>query len=405
MGGRGRSVIKAKLPPVWLLGLANLPFGGSGAIALITVPQLLAARGVPQPTIATVTTFALIPTFAGFLLSPVLDIRFSRRTYAIAFALLTAVAGFFALTSLGDIGALETWLFLCVFASVLFSAALGGWVGTLVDRDADNGLGAWLAVGNIGGFGLTAIAAIWLVRTLPFDLGAAVLCAAILLPIGIFAWLPAPPPDRKLAGESFAEFFRDLKVLVRRPAVVGTLILFVPPAASFALTNQLGGVGGEYGASERLVSIIAGIGVTIAGVIGSLVVPAIARRVAPRALYLAIGATGALFTLTLLALPRTPTVFAVALIGENLFQAAAFSVQYAIVLRTLGKDNPLAASQFAFLIAAQALPITYMQWIDGRAYAAGGLSTTFTVDAALGLAACALLAVFVRRGRLTPVVA
>ena len=85
-----------KLPPVWLMGLANLPWGIHGAVALITVPQLLASRHVPEPQIASVTAFAMIPTFCGFLLSPILDVRFSRRFYAFAFALTTALLDFAA---------------------------------------------------------------------------------------------------------------------------------------------------------------------------------------------------------------------------------------------------------------------------------------------------------------------
>ncbi len=387
---------RRKLPPVALLGLANLPFGLLAAIPLITVPQLLAARGVPEPTIAVVTTAALVPSFTAFLVSPILDVKFSRRSYALALALLSAVLTFAALLSLDDLVVLGVLLFAAVFAAQLFNAALVGWIGSLTPQDSDSGFGAWLAVANIGGFGIAAIAAISLLRALPFALGAGLFCAAALLPTAIFAWLPAPGPDRRLAGESFAQFFGDIARLVRQRSVIDALILFVLPAASFALTNQLGGLGGLYGASEKFVAAIAGVGVTIAGVIGSLLVPRLTRWLPPRALYLSIGATGALFTLSLIVLPRTPAMFGVAMIGQNIFQAAAFAVQYAIALRSMGKDNPLAATQFALIIASQSLPITYMQWLDGRAYAAGGFAGSLVVDGGLGLAACAGLALFVR---------
>lgn len=386
----------AGLLPVWLMGLANSLLGMTGAVALITVPQLLAARGVAEPVIATVTTIALVPTFLAFLVAPILDVRFSRRTWAVGLALVTVAALFAGLQSLDDLPMLETYLFVGAAAAQLYTAALGGWIGGLVGREADNRLGAWLAVGNIGGFGIGAVVAITLVRAFPGGVGAALLGAVLLLPCGIALALPAPPPDRRLARESFAQFFGDLAKLVRRAAVVDTLILFTPPAASFALTNQLGGLGSVFGASERLVGLIAGVGVTLAGVAGSLAVPRLARRAPIRAVYLGIGGVGAAFTLTLLVLPRTPLVFAVALIGENLFQAAAFAVQYAIILRATGKDNPLAATQFALLTAASSLPIIYMQAIDGRAYAAGGLDASLVADAGLGLVACAVLARFVR---------
>jgi PAT family beta-lactamase induction signal transducer AmpG len=391
-----------ELPPLWVLALVYTLIGTSGAVALITVPQLLEARGVPEPTIANVTAIALIPSFAAFLVSPILDVRFSRRTWAIALALLTATASYVALMSLGNLALLEAALFVTVLTAQLYVAAVGGWIGSLVGRDADTGLGAWFGAASIGGFGVAAIVGITLIRALPGGLGAALLCLALLLPLTVGLWLPAPPPDGRLARESFAQFFADIGQLVRRPSVVGTLILFAPPAASFALTNQLGGVGHQFGASEQFVGVIAGVGVTLAGIGGSLIMPPIARRMPLRWLYLAVGTAGAGFTLTLLLLPRTPLVFAIALIGENIAQSAAFAVQYAIILREMGKDNPLAATQFAVLQAATALPITYMQWIDGRAYAAGGVNASFVADAGLGLAACAGLALFLRLRRPNP---
>ena len=73
-------------PPIWLMGMCNLPIGIGGAIALVTTPQLLAGLRVPEAAIAGVTTTMLISVFTGFLFAPILDWRFSRRTYAFALA-------------------------------------------------------------------------------------------------------------------------------------------------------------------------------------------------------------------------------------------------------------------------------------------------------------------------------
>ena len=191
-----------------------------------------------------------------------------------------------------------------------------------------------------------------------------------------------------LLGGAFA-LLLDRKFIGR--SVLRTLLLFCLPAASFALTNTLGGLGGDFGASERFVALVAGIGSTAAGIAGSLLIPKVIERLAPRLTYLAIGSLGALFTLSIIGLPKVPLVFAIALIGQNLFQAAAFVVESTIVFRTIGPDNPLAATQFAVLNAATCLPIAYMQAVDGRGYGHGGLVTMLATDAALSLAACALL--------------
>ena len=67
--------------PVWLVGLTNLSYGLYGGVVAFAVPQLLADRHVPEATIAGLTAVAVSPGFWSFFLSPILDVRFSRRWY------------------------------------------------------------------------------------------------------------------------------------------------------------------------------------------------------------------------------------------------------------------------------------------------------------------------------------
>jgi PAT family beta-lactamase induction signal transducer AmpG len=222
------------------------------------------------------------------------------------------------------------------------------------------------------------------------------LAAPNLAPLLLYAVTPAPGPDQRLARESFARFLADLTVLVRRPMVLQLLLLFAVPAASFALTNTLGGLGRDYRASEQFVAIMGGAAVTAAGLLGSLVTPPLVRRAPTRSLYIVVGIVGALFTLGLIALPHTPTVFALAIIGQNVAQSAALSLNNVIALQSLGKDNPFAATQFGLITSAAALPITYMQLLDGHAYGRGGLPLMYLADGGLGLMACLVMALLFR---------
>lgn len=377
--------------PVLVMGLTNIPFGGYGAVALITVPQLLAARHVPEPAIAGITAAAMIPTFCSFLLAPILDVRFSRRSYALALGVATAGVTFLALSQLDNLAQLGFLLILGFLFAALFNSALGGWLsGVVVPEDASR-LAAGFTIGNISGFGVGAILFITLLRAFPGPLGAALVAVSVAAPLALLLLIPRVDQERRGVHESFSTLGRDLVDLVKRPSVLRTLFLFCLPASSFALTNTLGGLGADFGASEQFVALAAGIGATAAGIAGSLLIPKVIDRLAPRLTYLAIGSLGALFTLSILGLPKVPMVFALALVGQNLFQAAAFVVESTIIFRSIGDANPLAATQFAFLNAATALPITYMQAVDGRAYGAGRLAGMLTADATLSLLACAVL--------------
>lgn len=369
-----------------------LPLGVFGAIMLITVPQLLAGAHVAEPKIATVTAIGLAPGVLSLVVTPVLDWRFSRRAYAVALAVVGAIFTFAALLFIHNLALLAGFLFAGNTAIALCVAAVGGWFGNLTRTEDKGALGAWFTVANIGGGGLTAMSAIYLLRALPYALGAGVLSLFIVAALPLFLWTRCPPADGRLASESFRDFARDVLALLRRPSVLWTLPLFLLPSASFALTNTLGGLGHDFNTPEAMVGLIGGAGVATAGVIGSLMVPRLAKRIEPRPLYLLVGGAGALFTLVCASLPHTPTTFGLAFLGENVFQAAAFSVANLITLRTIGHDNPLAATQFGLLTTAYALPLIYMQIIDGQAYGVGGVTGSYLADALVSGGACVALA-------------
>ena len=89
--------------PVPIMGLMNLSYGLYGGVVAFAVPQILGYRNVPAAAIAGLTAVAFSPGFWAFLFSPGLDVRFSRRWYAAALAVvasLTLVVAFLNLTTL-----------------------------------------------------------------------------------------------------------------------------------------------------------------------------------------------------------------------------------------------------------------------------------------------------------------
>jgi PAT family beta-lactamase induction signal transducer AmpG len=384
---------KKALPPVWLMGMATLTQAMISAICLVTVPQLLSAAHVPETRIAQITGLALIPAFCGFIFAPILDVRFSRRTYAILFAALAACCITAPLFDLHNLALLTAFLFGAQLAGALYLAAVGGWFSEIIPREREASLSAWFIVAQVGGFGSMSFVAITLLRELPYPAGALLLGLLIFLPTAILALPPAPVPDRRPVRESFGQFAKDLSVLIRQKVMLQTLLLFSLPPARFALTNALGGLGRDYGASEKFVGAVSGIGVTVAGVLGSLIVPLVARYVQPRPLFLLVGGMGAAFTLAMSIFPRTPTQFAIATIVENVFWAAGFTVMVMVTFRAIGKSNPFASTQYALILSVASFPLVYMQLLDGYAYGLGGLTAMFMVDGGGGLVACGVLAI------------
>jgi PAT family beta-lactamase induction signal transducer AmpG len=374
------------------MGMTNAPFGMYGGILVISVPELLNARHVAEATISAMTAVTISPGVWSIVASPMLDVRFSRRWYSTVTAVVAAVLLSLGLYCLDDVVLAEILLVTGFFAANLYQSALGGWLSSIIAPEERNTLSVWVTIANISGGGAMAVVAGEVTQRFAPVAAVVTLGALLLLPIAVFPWMPAPGPDRRLASESFRQFFAEVIGVVRRPQVLLAIAMFVSPASSFGLVNLLSGLGSDFRASAHFVGAVGGAGVLFAGIAGCLVFPLIDRLLPLRYLYLAIGVVGAVFTLALLLLPRTPLAFATALIGENVFQSAAITTSIAIAFETIGHRNPLAATTFSVIVSVLNIPNTYMVVVDGWGYAWRGVEGSLLADAGASLAACALLA-------------
>jgi MFS transporter, PAT family, beta-lactamase induction signal transducer AmpG len=381
------------VPPVWLLGLSDATIGLANGIIFFVMPQLMAGANVPEPKIAAIAALASTPGFWFVFFSPILDVRFSRRWYATVFAALSGIAVAAAVLSLHHLIVLQIALVVGEAAAILSSSALGGWLSNITPNEDKNPLSKWINIALIGGIGVTSAAGGEFVRRLPMIAAAILIGTIVFLPASIFLFIPAPGPDRRLAGESFLQFNHEVLSLLRRREVVIVLLLFLSPCSTFALTNLLGGLGGDFHASPRAVSLAGGVGAFIPGLLGCSLFPVIAKRLRLRSFYFVNGIFGCFFTLSLVFLPHTTSTFALALFGEFLFQALSFAIQIGIVFEAIGTNNPLAATTFAFLAAATNIPMTYLTLVDGRAYAAAGIRGMLFTDALIGVLACTVAAI------------
>lgn len=386
-----------KIPALWILSLPVLSFGIMFGFTVVTLPQMLAAQGVPGGHIAEAVAVITSPTFWGFLVGPILDVRFRRRTYAITFACIAAFSAGFTVLHHSSLLMVEAVMLIAFVAISLYIFAIGGWTGALIRKDQDSRLGAWNTIFNIGGGSMGLLLNGFLSPRLSPAHLAAVIAAEVLLPLTVFILIPSPAPDSALAGESFARFSRELLSLLRRREVLVALPLFLLPSASFSLTNTLGGWGDAFHAAPTFVSTVAAVAGVLSGITGPAVVPLIAKRFPMRPLYLSIGCLGALFTLSLILLPRAPWTFGLAFYGETTLQAAAIATSIGIIYEIIGPENPLASTTYGLLFSASNLPIVYMEFVDGHGYDWHGVTGAFLNDALLSIAACTFLAVVLRK--------
>jgi PAT family beta-lactamase induction signal transducer AmpG len=386
-----------RIPPVWILALPGLTFGMAVGFVIVTLPQMLAEQGLSGSRIPVAVALISSPSFFSFLLAPLLDVRFRRRTYATVFGVLAAAAISWVVLDHHSAAEVEAVMFVGFLSLMLFTSAQAGWAGSLIVRAQASSLGAWGTAYNIAGSGAGILLSGYASERFAPATAAACLFPLLLAPLLVFPLIPAPAPDATLARESFSRFIREVAALFRRSEVLVALALFLLPSGSFALTNVLGGWGQDFHAAAALVSFLGGMGAMLAGIIGCSLMPVLARKLPLRPLYLSIGLLGAAFTVSLLFLPHVPGTYGLAFIGENVFQSAAIATAMAIIFEVIGPGNPLAATIFALLGASGNLPIFYMELIDGRAFHWRGVEGAFLCDAAVTGAACLVLAIVLRR--------
>src|SRR5579863_2063564 len=211
------------LPPTWLLGLTNAPFGLTGGFCAVIVPQLLAAHGLPAGHVAAITAAILSPGFWIFAISPMLDAWLSRRTYAVIFGSFTAVAVALTVINAGRPGLVEAIMLPGFAAAMLYQGAVGGWMGSIVDKHEDSRLGVWFAVSNLGAGGLMMVLAGQLITRLAPPAAGILISMAVLLPMLLFLTIPSPPARRRPARESFGRFNRELLSLLKNRQVLVAL--------------------------------------------------------------------------------------------------------------------------------------------------------------------------------------
>lgn len=387
------------------MGLAIAPLGFYFGFISTAVPILLAGQGVAVDRIAYISAVGFSPSFWAFLICPVLDVRFTKRTYGFALATLAGVCLCASVLLLKHLALMTVFLTAGCTATVMFGNALMGWLPDIIEDKHYGEVGAWSNVANLGAAGVFGTLVVVLVRTLPMSIAAPMLAFVLTSPTALLFFFPTPMPPTRSVRETFRTLFRDLYQLCRSRSCLLGLMMFLSPASCFALTNLFSGLGKDFHAPEQWVTAIGGTGVAIACSVGCVAAIELCERFSRSRVYVMTGLFGAVFSIGLILSPHTLAMFVVGVLGYNFCQGMNYTAFSSLTFEIVGPGNPLAATQMGLLAASANLPISYMTALDGRAYAAHGLTGMLAVDAGMSvLTGIALLILLSRLWRPKPLV-
>jgi MFS transporter, PAT family, beta-lactamase induction signal transducer AmpG len=388
--------MRRQLPP-WAMGLAIAPLGFYYGFISTAMPILLSAKGVSVDEISKISFRAFSPSFWAFLLCPILDVRFSKRTYAVVCAAIAAVCLGASTLLTGNLTAFTIVLTVGCAATVIFGNAHQGWMPDVIEDEHYSQVGGTSNIANLGAAGSFAALAVAVVRMTSAGTAAWVLGALVMAPTVMLFFIPLPAKPTRGVADVFGNFFRDLYRVCRTKKCLLGLMCFLSPTACFALANLFSGLGRDFHASEWWVTALNGPLVAVVCSTGCLVGIWFCGRFPRRTVYVVTGFGGAAAALSMIWLPHTLMVFVGGVLVYNFFQGINYTAFSSFSFEIIGPGNPLAGTQIALLAAAANVPISYMTRVDGHFYGRHGLTGMFGVDAVSSIVVGSLLLLLFRR--------
>jgi PAT family beta-lactamase induction signal transducer AmpG len=379
------------------MGLAIAPMGFYFGFVSTAMPILLAARGVSVDEISSISFTGFSPSFWAFLLCPILDVRFSKRTYALFFAAVAALCLGVCTLLTGNLPVFTAVLTMGCAAAVIFGNAHQGWMPDVIQDEHYSQVGGTSNVANLGAAGAFAALTIAIVRSVPAPAAAALLALIVFAPTVMLFFIPLSAKPMREASQAFRYFFRDLyRVCKTRNCVFG-LVCFLSPTACFALTNLFSGLGAPFHASEWWVTALNGPLVALDCSLGCIVGIWFCSRFVRRTVYVGAGFGGAAAALAMIWMPHTLPFYAIGVLIYSFFQGVNYTAFTAFEYEIVGPGNPLSATQIALLTAASNAPISYMTRVDGHFYGTHGLPGMLGVDACSSILTGSILLLVFRR--------
>ncbi len=378
----------------WLFSLLTAP-AAVIAIGLVSgaLSYLLRLEGVDPGRSAGIVALLTLPHTIYFLWGPITDFWMRRRTWLIlaACAAAAAILAAFHQPRLSSPAAIAL-IFLGACLGEFVVAACGGMMGTLHTELNRRRAASFYQSGSLAFGAIAVFALVSLSRRLPLASLGWIVAGMIALP-SLFAF--AAPAQSLISEHTVREtaacIWHEFKTTFLRWEAIPYALLVVSPCCSGSMIGLLPALATDYGVSGQQVAWINGVGgamLTIAGASSASLIPVRIR--APIAFIVA-GLLNAA-TLAVLALgPQRPAVYFVGTVLFLFTIGAGYALFTGVVLEFLGGSGKSGSSRYAIINSLGNVPVAYMAYLDGHAYAHWGPRAMPAADALVTAAGVSLL--------------
>jgi MFS family permease len=387
-------------PPLWIFGVAAMPYGAFNGVVAVALPYLLRQRGASVERIAAIEALVQAPAIWYVLWAPIVDFGLRRRTWIVLLGLASGLCTGVALSLTSD-SLLRSMTVLLVAASAFgqpVSSALGALVASVIPN-ARRGLAAgWSQAGILSAGVLAGGLAVWLsghARVLVTGIAVGVVIAApALAALAVSESQPGGAWRTHLG-----QMRRELTATIRRRDVWFGFLFFLSPAGAGALMNLFSGVAPDFHASSADVIAVAAVGglmMTAGALAGGFVLDRMNRWRMYAIAGLLCGASGAGIAVA----PLRPVTYLVGAAAYAFCTGVAYAAFMALALELLGTTEVASGTRFTLFTAAVNVPVVYMLRVDGLAHAHFGVRGMLASDSlANAVFGCFLLLLLAYRSR------
>ena len=380
----------------WLFAFLIAP-DAAISLGLISggLSYLLRRQGIDPSQSANIIALLSLPHAIYLLWGPITDFWLRRRTWLMlaAFAAAATLIVAFMQPHLGSPQAVAL-MFCGACFGVIVPAACGGIMGSLESEIGRRRASSFyqsgsLVIGALAVFALVSLSA----RLSIFDLGL-ILAGMIALP-SLFA-LRAPPQPvirEAHAGEMLARIAREFRRTFLRWQAIPYVFLVTAPFCSGALIGLLPGLAVDYGVTGRQVAWINGLGGALLTAAGASTAALIPIRIRASIAFPIAGLINAAAAATLALGPRSAPVYFAGTVLFLFTIGAGYALFTGVSLEFLGGSGKSGSARYAIINSLGNLPVVYMSFLDGRAYAHWGPRAMPAADAILSSTAASLLLV------------
>jgi hypothetical protein len=361
-------------PP--LFAILEIQFGAAVGFLQTAVPYWLAKEGMPLAEIGLLSGAAFSPHAWKLLWVPLIDLGPWRRIWYGVSTLLTAL--FLLACALLPEPARHLGLYTLLLTGLQATAstahaALNGLMA-ITTRTEDKGrTGGWQMAGNVGSTSLLGALAIWLASAFSRQAAGIVLATLVLVSgAGIF-WIAERPGEKaerasvlRAAWERVKGIGVDLfRTAFSRDGLI-MLVLCLMPVSCGALTNLFSAMAGDYHVPEHVVELVNGLGMGVAGALGSLAGGWLADRMNRKLNYALMGGATGLCAFAMSAAPMTPATYIWGTLAYSFANGAAFAAFAGMVLELVSAGAAV-TTKYTLFVAASNLAISYVTALDGSA--------------------------------------